>query len=131
MADSRRIIPPSGPNGTGARDPRHDALERIVPSAALRFRARRAFVDGTEALPSAVLGANSRRRSVSLYYPATDPDTSAANTDPIWLCGDPTEAGEGFPLEPGAALDVDVAGWLYGWSAAASAPTLYTVELED
>lgn len=132
MADSRRIIPPTGGNAADNTGQSEQAgLPRIISAASLRIRTDRIVVDGTTTSPAAIVGQSSRRRSASVYYPATDPLTLAANTSTIFVCGTPSDAERAFPLEPGGALSVETAGWLYGFTTDGATPTVFVLAEED
>lgn len=130
MADSRRIIPPGAANRPGA-DRDHQELPRTVPAAALKLRTDRARIDGSNTDPAVVAVGSMRRRELTVYYPATDPVTSVANTATVWLMGADGDWRRSFPLIPGASFTLDLAGWVYGYTTTADTPTVFVTELED
>lgn len=130
MADSRRIIPPGAGNRPGS-DRAHQELPRTVPPGAITLRTDRSTVDGSNTDPAVVAVGSARRRELTIYYPATDPATSAANSATVWLMGADGDWRRSFPLIPGATFTLPLAGWVYGYTDGADAPTVYVTELED
>lgn len=130
LVDSRAIHPPRGGRRDAARQ-LQDRRDRQVPAASVEVVTDHALIEGDADDPAVILPESPQRRSAVIYYPSTDPDTGAANSDPVWVTGDASRTVRPFPLEAGATLEVTTAGWLYGWTDTGATPTLYVLEEDD
>lgn len=130
LVDSRTIHPPRGGRREAARR-QQSAIRRQVPAASVEVVTDQAPIEGDSQDPSVILAESPQRRSAVVYYPTTDPATGAANSDPVWITGDASRTVRPFPLEPGAQIATETAGWLYGWTTTAANPTLYVLEEND
>lgn len=130
LVDRRTIHPPRGGRRDAARQTQ-DRLARQVPAASVEVVTDHAIIDGDAQDPAVILAESPQRRSAVVYYPTSDPADGTANSDTVWVVGDASRTVRPFPLEPGAQIATETAGWLYGWTTTAAVPTLYVLEEND